>query len=132
MHYLGILLAAAAMFGIGSVWYSPVLFAKVWMREAGMAPDHPKPDGKTMAKTFGATFLLLLVCATVLDVLISNSTAGEGILHGLFMGFLAGVVASAITAINHLFENKSLKLFLINAGYDVLGFCLMGVILAML
>src|SRR5579885_1726964 len=132
MHYLGILLAAAAMFGVGSVWYSPVLFAKAWMREAGMDPNQPKPDAKTMGKTFGATFVLLLVCATVLDVLISNSTAGEGILHGLFIGFLGGVVASAITAINHLFESKSLKLFLINAGYDVLGFCLMGVILAML
>jgi hypothetical protein len=131
MHYLGILLAAAAMFGIGSVWYSPVLFARTWAREAGMDPNK-KPDGQTMAKTFGATFLLLLVCATVLDVLISNSIAGEGILHGLFIGFLGGVVATAVTAINHLFENKSLKLFLINAGYDVLGFCLMGVILAML
>ena len=131
MHYLGIFLAAVAMFGVGSVWYSPVLFAKVWAREAGMDPNH-KPDAKTMGKTFGATFVLLLVCATVLDVLISNSTAGEGILHGLFMGFLGGLIASAVTAINHLFENKSLKLFLINAGYDVLGFCLMGVILAML
>lgn len=131
MHYLGILLAAAAMFGVGSVWYSPVLFAKAWAREAGMDPSQ-KPDARTLGKIFGATFALLLVCATVLDLLISNSTAGEGILHGLFMGFLGGLIASAVTAVNHLFESKSLKLFLINAGYDVLGFCLMGVILAML
>lgn len=131
MHYLGILLAAAAMFGVGSVWYSPVLFAKAWMRGAGMDPNQ-KPDGKTMAKTFGGTFLLLLVCAAVLDILITNSTAGEGILHGLFMGFLGGIIATAITAINHLFEKKSLSLFLINAGYDVVGFCLMGVILSLL
>jgi hypothetical protein len=131
MHYLGILLAAAVMFGLGSVWYSPVLFSRVWAREAGIDPNQ-KPDSKAMARIFGGTFVLLLVCATVLDILISNSTAGEGILHGLFMGFLGGVIASAITAINHLFEKKSLKLFLINAGYDVIGFCLMGVILAML
>ena len=131
MHYLGIFLAAAAMFGVGSVWYSPVLFAKAWMSGAGMDPSR-KPDGRTMARTFGTTFVLLLVCATVLDILISNSTAGEGILHGLFMGFLGGLIAVAITAINHLFENKSLKLFLINAGYDLIGFCLMGVILSLI
>jgi hypothetical protein len=131
MHYLGILLAAAAMFGLGSVWYSPVLFSKAWAREAGIDPNQ-KPDGKAMARTFGATFLLLIVCAAVLDVFISNSTAGEGILHGLFMGFLGGVIGTAITAINHLFEKKSLQLFLINAGYAVIGFCLMGVILALL
>jgi hypothetical protein len=131
MHYLGILLAAAAMFGVGSVWYSPVLFAKAWTRGAGLDPNQ-KPEAKAMAKTFGATLVLLLVCATVLDILISNSTAGEGILHGLFMGFLGGVIATAVTAINHLFEKKSLTLFLINAGYDVIGFCLMGVILSLL
>ena len=131
MHYLGILLAAAAMFGLGSVWYSPVLFAKAWTRGAGLDPNL-KPDGRTMARTFGATFALLLVCAAILDALISSSTAGEGILHGLFLGFLGGVIGAAVTAINHLFEKKSLTLYLINAGYAVSGFCLMGVILAML
>ena len=48
------------------------------------------------------------------------------------LGFLGGLLATAITAINHLFEKKSRTLFLINAGYDVFGFCLMGVILALL
>ncbi|MGE5625282.1 MAG: DUF1761 domain-containing protein [Bacillota bacterium] len=131
MHFLGIFLAAVAMFAIGSVWYSPLLFIKAWLREAGMDPSQ-KPDSQTMMKTFGATFLLLLICAAVLDQVITNWTSEQGVFHGLWVGFLGGVIAAATTAINYLFEKKSRTLFLINAGYNVLGFCVMGVILSLI
>lgn len=131
MNYLAILLAALAMFALGSVWYSPVLFAKAWVRESGGDPAY-KPSGKEMGRTFGGTFVLLLVCAAVLDWVVTNSAGvGEGMSHGLLVGLLGGVLATAITGINYLFERKSRTLFLINAGYDVLGFCIMGVVLAL-
>ncbi|HEX2669012.1 MAG TPA: DUF1761 domain-containing protein [Gammaproteobacteria bacterium] len=131
MNYLGIFLAAAAMFALGSVWYSPVLFAKVWVRESGGDPAY-KPTGKEMGRTFGGTFLLLLVSAAVLDWVMQNSAAtGEGLSHGLTVGFLGAVIAVAMTGINYLFERKSLKLFLINSGYNVIGFCIMGAVLAL-
>jgi len=131
MHFLGIFLAALAMFAIGSVWYSPLLFIKAWLREAGMDPNQ-KPDSRTLLRTFGATFVLLFICAAVLDLVIVNWTSEEGVGHGLWVGFLGGVLAAAVTAINYLFEKKSRTLFLINAGYDVLGFCVMGVILSLI
>src|ERR1051325_80372 len=131
MNYLAILLAALAMFALGSVWYSPVLFAKAWVRESGGDPAY-KPSGKEMGRTFGGTFVLLLVCAAVLDWVITNSAGvGEGMSHVLLVGLLGGILATAITGINYLFERKSVKLFLINSGYDVLGFCIMGVVLAL-
>lgn len=130
MHYLAILLAAIGMFVLGSVWYSPVLFAKAWVRESGGDPAY-KPSGKEMGRTFGGTFALLLVSAAVLDWVISNSTGTGEVTHGLWVGFLGGAIAAAMTAINYLFERKSRTLFLINAGYDVIGFCIMGVVLAL-
>ena len=131
MHYLGILLAAIAMFALGSVWYSPVLFAKAWVRESGGDPAY-KPRAQEMGRTFGGTFVLLLVCAAVLDWVITNSAAaGEGVSHGLMVGLLAGLLATAITGINYLFERKSRTLFLINSGYDLIGFCIMGAVLAL-
>jgi hypothetical protein len=131
MHYLGIVLAALAMFALGSVWYSPVLFMKAWLRDTGQDPNQ-KPDGKQMARTFGLTLVLLLISAAVLDCFISNWSAGEGLLHGLWVGVMGGIIAATVTGINYLFERKSWTLFFINAGYDLVGFCIMGMILSLL
>jgi hypothetical protein len=131
MHYLGIVLAALAMFALGSVWFSPVLFVKAWLRETGQDPNQ-KPDGKQMVRTFGLTLVLLLISAAVLDCFISNWSAGEGLLHGLWVGVMGGIIAATTTGINYLFERKSWTLFFINAGYDLVGFCIMGMILSLL
>ena len=131
MHYVGIPLAALAMFCLGAVWFSPVLFLKAWMREASIDPNQ-KPDGRQMARTFGITFVLLLVAAAALDCFIINWSAGEGFWHGLWVGLIGGVLVAAATGINFLFEQRSFRHFLINAGYDVVGFCLMGMILSLL
>ena len=131
MHYLGIVLAALAMFALGSVWFSPVLFVKAWLRETGQDPNQ-KPDGKQMARTFGLTLVLLLISAAVLDCFITNWSAGEGLLHGLWVGVMGGIIAATTTGINYLFEKKSWTLFFINAGYDLVGFCIMGMILSLL
>ena len=131
MHFLGIFLAAVAMFAIGSVWYSPLMFIKAWLQEAGMDPN-AKPDSQALLRTFGATFLLLLVSAAVLDQFIVNWSSDEGLGHGLWVGFLGGVIMASARGINYLFEKKSRKLYLINTGYDILGFSVMGVILSLI
>ena len=131
MHFLGIFLAAVAMFAIGAVWYSPLMFIKAWLQEAGMDPN-AKPDSRTLLRTFGATFLLLLVSAAVLDQFIVNWSSDQGLAHGLWVGFLGGVIMASARGINYLFEKRSRKLYLINTSYDVLGFCVMGVILSLI
>jgi len=131
MHYLGIFLAALAMFALGAVWFSPLMFVNAWAREAGIDVSK-KPDGKTMGRQFGMTFVLLLVSAAVLDCFITNWSAGEGLLHGLWVGVMGGIIAATTTGINYVFEQKSKTLFFINAGYDLVGFCIMGMILSLL
>jgi hypothetical protein len=130
MHYLGILLAGLAMFALGSVWFSPVLFMRAWIRESRVDASQ-KPDAKAMAKTFGLTVVLLLVSAAILSRFIDNWTEGEGILHGLEVGLMGGIWVSVATGINFLFEKKSWTLFFIDAGYYLVGFAVMGVILAL-
>ena len=47
--------------------------------------------------------------------------------HGLLHGFMAGVfIALPITAINALFEQKSWKYILVNAGYWIITMMIMG------
>ena len=125
INYLAVLVSALAFFAIGSIWYSPALFAKTWMKELGITAENTtKPN---MLKTFGVSFLLMLVMAFNLAAFIGN---GMGWQFGMTAGALTGIgwVALAM-GINYLFERRSFRFWLINAGYMAVSFTLMGTII---
>jgi len=125
INYLAVLVSALAFFAIGSLWYSPLLFAKAWIKELGF--ENEEPSKSNMVKTFGVSFLLMLVMAFNLAAFIGN---GMGWQFGLTAGALTGIgwVALAI-GINYLFERKSFRIWLINAGYMAVSFSAMGAII---
>lgn len=126
LNFLAIGVAALASFMLGALWYSPVLFAKTWQKELGFTDEYLKQGN--MAVLFGTSFLLMLIMAFGLAVFFHDRVAGwqEG-LHG---GLLAGVLLVATSiGINYLYQRKSFKLWLIDAGYQVLFMALMGAIL---
>ncbi len=125
INYLAVLVSALAFFVIGSIWYSPLLFASAWIKELGFTKENA-PKGN-MFKTFGISFLLMLVMAFNLAAFIGN---GMGWQFGLTAGALTGIgwVALAI-GINYLFEQKSFRIWLINAGYMAISFSAMGAII---
>ena len=51
-----ILLAAASSFLVGGLWYSPVLFGKVWNAENG-GPIEKASGAGHPAKVFGVSFV---------------------------------------------------------------------------
>ncbi len=72
-----------------------------------------------------ATYLVSLVIAFTLAQLIGESTTSYGLKIGAGVG--AGVGA-AILAQNYAYESRSLKFWLINAVYVIVGLAAMGVI----
>ena len=129
MVVVSILIAAAVMWMLGAAWYSPFLFAQAWAQASGINMEE-KPDRHTLMRMFGGSFLLMVMGAAVEDCLITNWAPGQGFGHGLAVGFLCGLLAAIATGINYLYEFRGLKLFLINSGYYLLGFCVMGLILS--
>ena len=127
VNLLAVIAAAVASFLLGGLWYSPVLFAKAWQREAGVSDAQLK--SANMALIFGLAFVLSLVAAFVFALFHGPRPP---LALGLGAGSSAGLcwVASSF-GINYLFERKSLKLFLINGGYHTLQFTLIGLILAL-
>ena len=116
------LCAALMTFAIGGLWYSPLLFARAWMREAGLTEEQTRQA--PMARVFGLSALAALVMAFNLAAFIGPK-ASLG--FGLFAGAAAGIgwVAMSLGVI-YLFEQRSLKLGLVNSGYQVLSYTLMG------
>lgn len=125
IHYGAVLVAALAGFAIGGLWYSPILFARSWMRESGL--DEARVRGANMARVFGLSLLCSLVMALNLAAFIGPK-ASPG--FGLFAGAAAGLGWVAMSlAVIYLFEQRSFKLWLINSGYQVLNFSVMGAII---
>jgi len=125
INYWAILVSALSTFLIGGLWYSPAVFGKAWMRENGFTEEELKKSN--MMKIFGLTFLLALVAAINLAMFLGPET---DVTLGAFYGFLAGFGWVAMFIGTHyLFERKSFKLFLINAGYSVVALTVMGVII---
>jgi hypothetical protein len=131
MHILGILLAAAAGFILGGLWYSPALFGHVWARESG-TPETHDPDPKAQIRFFVILLVLLAVAAAILDLILIHWTGTAHWSDGLTVGAVGGLLAAAVVGMDALFERKGLTLFLINAGYYLLTSCVMGVIVAVL
>jgi len=120
-----VIAAAVAAFLIGGLWYSPVLFAKPWQKEVGLS-DETLKNGN-MALIFGVGFLLALLAAFVFAMFLGPKPA---LPFATGAGFAAGLAwVSAGLGILYLFERRSLKLFLINAGYLTLAFTAIGAVL---
>jgi hypothetical protein len=119
---LAVLAAAAATFVIGGLWYS-VLFAKPWQKAAGVS-DEALTSGA--ARIFIGSALLALVMAVSLAAFIGSG----GAVFGLLAGLAAGLTwVAAAFGVNYLFERRPLRLWLINGGYNVIVFGVMGVII---
>jgi Protein of unknown function (DUF1761) len=130
LQYLGIFVSAFVMFVLGGMWYSPMLFANAWARESGTPNEH-NSDPKVQARFFLILLALLLVAAAVLDCVLTSWAPGRGLSHGFSVGFIGGILAASVVGMDTLFERKSLRLFLINAGYYLIAFSITGVILAL-
>ena len=121
-----VLVAALSTFLIGGLWYSPAVFGKAWMKENGFTEESMK--NSNMVKIFGLAFVLGLIAAINLAMFMGpENDPGMGALWGFLAGF--GWVATFVGT-HYLFERKSFRLFLINAGYSVVALTVMGVILA--
>jgi hypothetical protein len=125
INWMSVIVAAILAFAIGGLWYSPLLFSKIWQKELKLKEEDLKKAN--MALIFGTTFILNLIGAAVLDLFIRTEST---LISGVFSGLLVSVAwISTSLGINYLFSQKSLKLFLIDAGYFVTFFIVMGAVL---
>ena len=125
LNYLAIIVAALSSFLIGGIWYSPAVFGMAWMKENGLTEEKLKE--RNILKVFGLAFLLSLIASFNLVMFLGPDTDASA---GTFYGFLAGIGwVATFVGTHYLFEKKSFKLFLINAGYSVVALTVMGLIL---
>jgi len=130
LNWLAIVVAAFAYFALGALWYSKVLFAKRWI--ADLKIDVNSPDAKKgMGMMFGGSLVMMFVqCLAIAIIANRLELIGAGWMSGLKLGALTGACFCAATVgVNYFYEKKPLSLFLINAGYAVLGNIIAAIII---
>ncbi|MGV3461234.1 MAG: DUF1761 domain-containing protein [Flavobacterium sp.] len=150
-NWIIILASGLVTLPIGFIWYNPKVFGTIWMRESGMTEE--KAKGANMAKVFGLAIFFSIMLAFALPQIVIHQigalqlTGGDpnaalpsyhafiadyanhfrtfkhGALHGSMLGIF---IVLPTMAINALFERKSAKYVLINAGYFIVSLAIMG------
>jgi hypothetical protein len=127
-NLLAILVAAAAGFLVGGLWYGP-LFGKIWMAENGFTEDELKKAN--MLKIYGLTFAFSVLSAVFLGHLLAFFDTSTRATLMISAGIALGYIVPAIGT-NYLFARKSGKLFAIDAGYWVVFYAAMGLVFVLL
>ncbi len=121
---LAVVLAGVASMVLGFVWYGP-LFAKAWMREVGLRMEDINAGPGV---GYLLTFIAAMVSAAVTSLLVHRLAVvqvGDGLMLGLILG--VGYVGTTFMS-NYVFARKSMQLYLIDAGYQILNITVAAVI----
>ena len=126
INHIAVFVSALMSLVIGAVWWSQLLFAKAWQRENGLSDEQVAKANPL--KNFGLSFLLAWLMSYNLAFFLGGP--GTTWQWGVIAGLLAGVGwVAAMFIVIALFEQRSLKYMLINCGYIVLYFAVIGFIL---
>ena len=133
VNLLSVLVAAIATMILGFLWYSPILFAKPWTVAMGYdLNDKAKMDEmrKGAGKLYGITFVASLLSAFVLAKIIDVTTVTSA-LYGMKIGFAVWLgFVTTVQLTSTLFKKRPIKLYLIDTGYQLVCYLVMGAILA--
>lgn len=127
INHLAAIVSAIVFFMWGYVWFA-VLFKNqvtALMTQAGMTPSQMNSNSPV---PYIVGFLMALVLGYGTAIALADSDqpgAGHGISFGLFMGV---VFYASTTLTSTLFSGRPIGLWLLNAGWALIGFMLVGAI----
>lgn len=124
INHLAAWVAALVYFFLGYLWYS-VLFRDAWLSQMGKSPNGMQPSAPTLLISFVLGLILSYATAIALTRRPEDQTAQQGIGFALFMGI---AIYGTQTLNNVIFGQTPPLLWLINAGYVIIGFAIIGAI----
>lgn len=127
LNWLAVLVAGLAYFVMGALWYTDALMGRQYRAALGLDPDaKATPDPTPLV----INFVGWLVSALALG-LVATAVGAEGVAEGLILGLVVGVgVVVTQMLVTTTYEGRGNALFKVNAPYVIIGYMVMGVILA--
>jgi hypothetical protein len=136
VNYLVVVLAALSSMVVGSLWYMPSSFGKMWMKLTGVKPDRSKMSPASMAWMYGSVFVASLLTAYILAhvTFLSNQFFHDSFVYDAMMtAFWLWLGFTAVRLYVHdTFENRSWKLTVLNSAHELVTVLVMGLIIGWL
>lgn len=141
VNYISVFVAAIVSMAAGFLWYSPVLFAKPWMKLMGFTADGLKKMQKEMSMMYGLSFVLSLLTAYVLFHIMTlsinffhYSKISTGLISAfwIWLGFVMPVQVTGVIFGQKGVGKDQWSLLAINTGYQLAALLLMGATIGVL
>lgn len=128
LQFLPVLFAGAAVVVLGFIWYHPRVFGTAWMRMIGTTPEQAEAGKKKMPLMALIGLLAAMWLAWVMSYVLQafgvfDWIGAIDVSFWLWVGFVAPIMLGVV-----LWEHKSFKLYLINAGYWLVAMLIIGVL----
>jgi hypothetical protein len=141
LNFLAIFVASIVSFVIGAVWFGPKTFYPIWMKALGreVPTERVKLTAGETLLMFGGTYLAALIQVVTLSLILALARAAGPVSvgTGALIGFVFSVGLGAFASLSHrMFSQpgmkvyRSLKVWLIEVGQDVVCVTIAGIILA--
>ena len=127
LNHVAVVVAAVVFFAIGAGWYS--VFQSAWLAGIGKSLDQLTRETGGSPMQFVIAFAAILVMCYTLAGIIGRATQ-PSTTTGVRDGAMVAIgIGSAAIALNYAFEARGVSLWLINAGYLLIGLVVAGAII---
>jgi hypothetical protein len=132
VNYLAVLVSSIVGMAIGALWYSPVLFGKLWMQWNNVdAQKLKESQEKGMIKNYIVSFVSVLIMMYILGYFM-DLTNVVNVYNGLFVGIALWLGLIATVMINSvLWDDKPVKLYILNISHYLVVLVVASVILSL-
>ncbi len=118
-----VLVAIVASGVLGALWYSPLMFLRPWSRAAGRKPAQG-------ASVYVVTAVTAIAVATAFGWWAGpGPSIEEAVLDALVVGLF---FAATSLGLHYAFAGRPLKLWLIDSGFQVARFVLLGLVFGLM
>lgn len=128
-NFFAILVAAVVAFLLGGLWYSPLLFAKLWTAAHGFTAEQIAAMKAGAPRVYGISFVALIVMAAVLSIVLNHLGAHDWKAGALWSAHIWLGFAATIGLMANLYGGRKFAVFAIDTGYQLLYLTVMGAIL---
>jgi hypothetical protein len=131
INWLAVIVGTVIYFGLGALWYSPVLFAKPWQRSIGWDPGRQPPQMNPISYAVPfVAYLGMAIATALLAAATGSDTFGEGIVLGLVVGVGFAAMHSVVDATFDPNRPQPWTWFAITASYNLIGLMIVAVLVS--
>ncbi|MCW8858020.1 MAG: DUF1761 domain-containing protein [Kangiella sp.] len=122
INFYAVFTATLLSFAIGGLWYSPLLFGRIWLKELKLGAEgiNQKP------RVFMLSFVFSLATAFIIANLLGPQPK---LVNAVVTSAMIGGIVLFSLGITYQFSNKTLRHLLIDGGYHIVIFTMFGLVL---